>query len=254
MGLKFWGAGGTNGRPLPTSPTALFDSAGMGITAKMRVANEGRHGYITDMNIHLENFQSWFVRVLESLYLRDDAGFAVTMMAFPLLERYLRQKVGLTPEQNLSEGFYTELRGIFPELHTQAIARTFWQVYRNGILHQVAFSSQTRSRQPLPAGAFSSDLRDITISPSGEFFLNPEDFARRVTQQIENDFATFEGAGSSAPPLAVESSVPLSRVMAPDRAAAAMASHPTGYVLGTSAAPSDSQGNTPVGAITVTLS
>jgi hypothetical protein len=44
------------------------------------------------MSVHLENFRLWFVRVLEGLYQQREAGFAIMMISFPLLDRYLRQK------------------------------------------------------------------------------------------------------------------------------------------------------------------
>jgi hypothetical protein len=47
-----------------------------------------------------ENFDAWFVNVLESLYPRREAGFVILMIAFPLLERYLRQRVGLPAEDD----------------------------------------------------------------------------------------------------------------------------------------------------------
>jgi hypothetical protein len=156
------------------------------------------------MSDHLENFRSWFVQVLEQLCQQRAAGFAITMIAFPLLERYLRQTVGLTPENRLSPEFFAELLKLFPDLKTQDKTNDFWQVYRNGILHQVAFSLETRKGGPLPAGSISHDRRGISITPDGDFILNPVDFAKRITEQIEADFATYEGASSSAPPLAIE--------------------------------------------------
>ena len=38
-----------------------------------------------------ENFQAWFVKPLKKLYKNPDAGFPIMMIAFPLLERYLRR-------------------------------------------------------------------------------------------------------------------------------------------------------------------
>ena len=87
------------------------------------------------MSVNLEYFRSWFVRLLESLYPQTDAGFAITMIAFPRLERYLRQKVQLTPKDSLSSAFYDELYGLFPELQSAVKVSEFWQIYRNGILH-----------------------------------------------------------------------------------------------------------------------
>jgi hypothetical protein len=150
----------------------------------------------------LENFRAWFVDVLEQLYPIQTAGFAITMIALPLLERYLRQRANLTAEDDrLTPAFYRELLTLFPELETQTQAKDFWQVYRNGILHQVAFSQKTSA---LPAGALTHTDIGISITPEGDFRLNPADFAKRITAQILADFRAFEGLGSSAPTLAVE--------------------------------------------------
>ena len=123
-------------------------------------------------------------------------------------------------------------------------------MYRNGILHQVAFSGQTNGKNPkqLPAGSISQDLPGISLTSDGGFILNPEDFARRVTQQIEADFVTFEGAASNAPPLAPVWAVPpgtqgkITDPM-PVLATVSQLNLPTGYILGTSAPPSKSDGN-----------
>jgi hypothetical protein len=166
------------------------------------------------------------------------------MVAFPLLERYLRQKVGLTPNEGLSPGFYNELFKLFPKLQTQEKAKEFWQVYRNGILHQVAFSNQTSRGTPLPASSLSHAFCDISVTSAGSFFLNPADFARRVTQQIEADFTTFEGTASSAPPLATEWAVSpdmlaniLNPANFPPLATVSGVNLPGGYILGTSVKP-----------------
>jgi hypothetical protein len=44
-----------------------------------------------------QNFQAWYVNILESLYDNRAAGIAVLMISTPLLERYLRQKNGRSP-------------------------------------------------------------------------------------------------------------------------------------------------------------
>jgi hypothetical protein len=68
------------------------------------------------MATHRANFESWFVKVLESLYPCRDAGFVILMTTFPLLERYLRQRVGLAAENNtLTLPFYDELLNLLPE-------------------------------------------------------------------------------------------------------------------------------------------
>jgi hypothetical protein len=42
-----------------------------------------------------ENFQSWYATVLRKLIPDTNAGFPIALVAFPLLERYVRQKIGL---------------------------------------------------------------------------------------------------------------------------------------------------------------
>jgi hypothetical protein len=146
-----------------------------------------------------ENFDAWFVNVLESLYPRREAGFVILMIAFPLLERYLRQRVGLPAEDDrLTTNFYDELRKLFPKLRDSDQARAFWQIYRNGLLHQGTFSQKR-----IIYGLASHDISDtIYIDQNkGIFCVHPVLFARQVLEQIRNDFATYEGASSVAPPL-----------------------------------------------------
>ena len=118
-------------------------------------------------------------------------------------------KAHLTPENHLSDGggiFYEELLNLFPQLNTKLEAARFWKMYRHGILHQATFSSETE--KGLPAGAFAN-VHGLVVAPDRRLFLNPVDFARCVTEAIEADFETFEGAASSAPPLAELCIVPL---------------------------------------------
>jgi len=42
-----------------------------------------------------DDFKKWFVESLEPLRNNDDAGFIFAMIAFPILERYLRRKSAL---------------------------------------------------------------------------------------------------------------------------------------------------------------
>lgn len=150
------------------------------------------------MSPHRENFDSWYKKVLELLYPHRDAGFGILLIAFPLLERYLRQKTGLTSEDNLSPAFFAELRQLFPALATESMARQFWQIYRNSLLHEITLSQRTRSGTSLPVGSLSHDKPMVTIEPNGRMWLNPVDFAQIVVATIELDFTTFEGIATSA--------------------------------------------------------
>jgi len=47
-----------------------------------------------------ENFQQWFTNVLAPLFQKRDAGLVILMTAFPLLERYIRQKTPMSASDN----------------------------------------------------------------------------------------------------------------------------------------------------------
>jgi hypothetical protein len=145
------------------------------------------------MSRHRANFDAWYKEVLDLLYPHRDAGFAILLVAFPLLERYLRQKSGLTSDQNLSDAFFDELTKLFPALKAPATARNFWQIYRNGLLHEITLSRQARSGILMPTGWVSHDKHLITIESNGSIWINPVEFAQRVVATIEADFTTFEG-------------------------------------------------------------
>jgi hypothetical protein len=142
-----------------------------------------------------ENFEAWFVKVLETLYPNKDAGFPILMIVLPLLERYLRGKVGLGPNAHTNDKFYNELFTLFPELEAQDTAEHFWQVYRHRLLHQVTFSDKNRKGKSLPVGWISYEGPILFVDPDGTggiFWVNTVDFATRVIKKIFDDFATFE--------------------------------------------------------------
>ena len=147
------------------------------------------------------NFQAWYVDILESLYTTRAAGIAVLMISTPLLERYLRQKNGRTPEQSLDDSCMETLRSIFPTLRDAATAWNFWRIYRNGFLHQATLSLKTHSGARLPAGSLTHDVSAaISLNPDGSFVLHPVLFSRQVVTTIAGDFPTFVGIGTPVPP------------------------------------------------------
>lgn len=148
------------------------------------------------MSEHFDNFKSWYIATLERLYPHRDAGFAMLMITFPLLERYLRKKVELSPKDNLSDLFYAELASLFPVLSNNSTAKDFWQVYRNGLLHEVTLSRQNRSGNEMPLGRVSHDKPMVSIE-DGSFWIHPVDFTKKVIEAIQNDFKTFEGVEDS---------------------------------------------------------
>jgi len=154
------------------------------------------------MNTDLRRFRAWYVKTLESLYPVRDAGIPVLMISMPLLERYLRQKNRRTPEQLLDDACMDTLHSIFPALPDTPTAWHFWQVYRNGFLHQATLSLRTRGGAALPSGELTHDIaQPIDVKTDGSFVLQPVLFSTRVTETIEADFATFVDAGTPAPKL-----------------------------------------------------
>ena len=71
--------------------------------------------------------------------LRSDgnAGFIFALVAFPLLERYIRNKSSCPEGEKLKPQFFAELGQMFSEILGKENA--FWDCYRNGLLHQVTF-------------------------------------------------------------------------------------------------------------------
>jgi hypothetical protein len=148
----------------------------------------------------------WYAEVLEYLYRYPspsrNAGIATLMISLPLLERYLRQKNGLRPEQPIDGRCMATLRSVFRVFPDDATAWNFWRVYRNGFLHQVTLSLKSGGGSPLPAGSLTHDVTvPVTVEADGSFVLQPELFSRQVVQTIEADFNTFADVGTSAPSL-----------------------------------------------------
>jgi hypothetical protein len=145
-----------------------------------------------------EYFKSWYSDVIRGLYDNRSAGFVILLSVFPLLERYTRQKLRLPAHADLHHHqapFYDELVNLLPELKTRDQAREFWGVYRNGLLHMVTLSSETRKRIKLPGASLSHDFSaSVSIDGNGYLRVNPKLFAERVLQIIENDFPTFENS------------------------------------------------------------
>jgi hypothetical protein len=150
-------------------------------------------------NARLDNFKFWYKDVMIRLFADRDAGFVILMTVFPLLERYLRQKVKLGNKAPLNDRFHDQLVNCFPELVCKDNAKNFWQVYRNGLLHEVTLSTEDRKGKGMPTGWLSNDKPSIEIELDGSFFLNPVDFAKRVLTLIEDDFSTFETTTHPSP-------------------------------------------------------
>ena len=141
----------------------------------------------------LDNFKAWYNDILEKLYPDLNAGFAILMIAFPLLERYLRHKNGLSHKDNLNNGCMDEFRKLFPILSTIEVAWKFWQVFRNGVLHRVTLSREHKSGSAMPDGWLSHDIdKAIKIESDESFLIHPVLFTKHIVDMIENNFGIFE--------------------------------------------------------------
>ena len=86
-----------------------------------------------------------------------------------------------------------DLRSMFPALPTTEAARKFWNIFRNGILHQVTLSRENKRGTEMPEGWLSHDINSaISIESDGSFLIHPVLFTKQVVAIIENDFGTFE--------------------------------------------------------------
>jgi hypothetical protein len=150
----------------------------------------------------LKNFEAWYAVILESLYPKRDAGFIIATIAFPLLERYVRQKVRLPASENLNDAFHRELTRLIPGFQDMRQARQFWSAFRNGLLHQVTLQLETKTGGTLPPTALTHDIdRIFTVTTTGILVLHPVLFAKRVLELIRQDFSTFVGQVHIGPPL-----------------------------------------------------
>lgn len=143
------------------------------------------------MKENYDNFIKWFKEPLNTLYKNKHAGFAIVMLSLPILERYLRQKSGVFENQNLDPRFHREFLKMFPSVRDIEAVKTFWRVYRHGLLHQATLKSDNT----IISAAVHSGAADIEFD--GKLFtVSPNKFSAKVVKTIEEDFQTYEGAGS----------------------------------------------------------
>lgn len=141
----------------------------------------------------LHQFRKWYVEILEGLYPDRDAGFAILMTVFPLLERYLRGKLSLPLGGSIGKKGKAELVELFPELKTTQVAGEFWEVFRHGLLHQVTLFNKNRGGDNLRASRITHDIPiPVAIESDGSFTLQPVLFAKEVIGLILADFDTFK--------------------------------------------------------------
>jgi len=140
----------------------------------------------------LENFNSWFVGVLDKLYQPPEAGFPILLITFPILERYMRCRAKVFPPKPLDDNCMKELLTIFPDLGTRDESRKFWNVYRNGLLHTLTFSEKDRGGLALPVGGVSGDIPGIIMREGENFLIHPKKFSQKVVSEVVANFETFK--------------------------------------------------------------
>jgi len=147
-------------------------------------------------------FNEWFRDVLRDLYKDSRAGFVVVITSVALLERYLRQRSRLSPkDKKLTKKFWTEFCILFPQIPDGDVAKAFWHVCRNGLMHQATFKMKTEKGDVSEVGLNDSGP-DIDYRKNGavlRFMISPTKFSSKVINAIENDFTTFEGSGPPLP-------------------------------------------------------
>jgi hypothetical protein len=157
-----------------------------------------------------ETFRQWFKEPMDLLIARKHTGFALMMIALPLLERLLRGRSDLKDE-SLNEQFYSELLKVFPTLEDVKGARALWQSFRHGILHQASFSLKRAGSTADFSGIIGfQELSGpaIALRRSGDpehlsCMVDPVAFARAVLDEVESDLETFQNADPVKHPMAI---------------------------------------------------
>src|SRR6058998_1992102 len=120
-------------------------------------------------NSDKEKFETWFKEPLQELYGRKHSGFTIMLAAIPILERYTRER-SLTPETQggLNAQGYQLIQSWFG-FTTEQIAQEFWHVFRNGLVHQAAFS-QARGGNPMPKAEITSQVACVSFQAATNRF------------------------------------------------------------------------------------
>ena len=156
-----------------------------------------------------ENFRQWFKEPIDLLAVREHTGFALMMVALPILERFLRGRCGLK-DKRLATPFYGELLKVFPTLKDVKGARLFWQSFRNGILHHATFSLKRAEGLADFSGVVGFQKLSgsaVMLRRSGNpehltCVVDPIAFARVVLAEVDSDLETFISADSVKHPIA----------------------------------------------------
>ena len=131
-------------------------------------------------------FQKWFSDILGDLTKNPDAGAVLLMVAFPLLESYLRKKLQIRDKKgSLPPSFYAELAELFPQLKAQNRACKFWGIFRHGLLHLARLNREGHGWR------MDEQAQAVEIVNDNYFKVNPAKFAQCVLQEITSHLEVF---------------------------------------------------------------
>jgi hypothetical protein len=141
-----------------------------------------------------ERFRLWYKEPIETLIAKDEhTGFAVLTLTLPILERFVRHKVGIVGHKLPSDSkFYDELVRLFPDFKNRDNAIEFWKLYRHGLLHQATLNGNL---------TFLKDDGPLVGCWNATFSVSANKLAKRVLSIVGNDLATFEGSIAYGPKL-----------------------------------------------------
>lgn len=146
-----------------------------------------------------QEFENWYEKPIRDMNAYEHGGLAVMMLCLPLLERFLREKSGCR-EGNLGPAFYAEFKSLFNNLSVDQV-KDFWQVYRNGLLHQATFSEQSRNGTDMPRAWITEPNpeypHEINYDALAKVFVClPLQFSATVLAKIKADTGTFAAQNS----------------------------------------------------------
>lgn len=164
--------------------------------------------YCNSFEEEKQNFQKWYENIITGLFSNPDSGFAILMMVFPILERYVANlRTTKKTEQKLTEEDYQQISTLLTI--TKCEAKALWSLFRNRILHQLTIRLQHKcSPEPCTIcnntitfyGKLSSGCQNaVTIEQDNSnstekiISINPPLFAKKILNKIGEDFSIFIG-------------------------------------------------------------
>lgn len=161
------------------------------------------------MSEDYEHFNQWFVvplRTLEKLP-NGQGGFVALGAACFLYERYAKALLQTEGKKSGTPQLLSQIASDFSV--DKATAEAFWDVIRNGVLHQGMPLQKNHGNKTLPSWAFHYSYPPMALEDvNGKPFLKvqPWKFMNRVLELCEDHFDLLQSSGSF--PWATIASVP----------------------------------------------